>query len=189
MPPRLTTFVGQSAPRALLAVLVTHAYHFSWIGRRGLRAAVLGEQHRAGKHNERDSMLWSRRGTLTMNIQSIPSARGQYESDRLKILAVFSDKRVPELPKVPTMAEAGFPGFVIKSWLGVFGPRGLPDPIRDQLSTVMSEIVKSPAAEAQLRRVGFEPVGMTAADFSRFYVGELQRWQKIANETGVNDVL
>ena len=127
-------------------------------------------------------------GTLAMNIQSIPSARGQYESDRLKILAVFSDKRLSELPKVPTMAEAGFPGFVIKSWLGVFGPRGLPDPIRDQLSTVMSEIVKSPAAEAQLRRVGFEPVGMTAADFSRFYVGELQRWQKIATETGLKGV-
>jgi tripartite-type tricarboxylate transporter receptor subunit TctC len=127
-------------------------------------------------------------GTLTMNIQSIPSARGQYESDRLKILAVFNDKRVPELPKVPTMAEAGFPGFVIKSWLGVFGPRRLPDPIRDQLSTVMSEIVKSPGAEAQLRRVGFEPVGMTAADFRQFYVDELQRWQKIANQTGIKDV-
>ena len=65
---------------------------------------------------------------------------------------------------------------------------GCPIAIRDQLSTVMSEIVKSPAAETQLRRVGFEPVGMTAADFSRFYVGELQRWQKIANETGIKDV-
>jgi len=127
-------------------------------------------------------------GTIAMNIQSIPSARGQYESDRLKILAVFSDKRVAELPNVPTMAEAGFPGFVIKSWLGVFGPRGLPDAIRDQLSTVMSEIVKSPAPETQLRRVGFEPVGMTAAEFSRFYVGELQRWQKIANETGIKEI-
>jgi hypothetical protein len=56
------------------------------------------------------------------------------------------------------------------------------------LSTVMSEIVKSPAAEAQLRRVGFEPMGMTATNFSLFYVGELQRWQKIANETGIKDV-
>ena len=127
-------------------------------------------------------------GTIAMNIQSIPSARGQYESDRLKILAVFSDKRVAELPKVPTMAEAGFPGFVIKSWLGVFGPRGLPDAIRDQLSTVMSEIVKSPAPETQLRRVGLEPVGMNAAAFSRFYVGELERWRKIANETGIKEV-
>jgi len=86
------------------------------------------------------------------------------------------------------LAEAGFPGFVIKSWLGVFGPRGLPDAIRDQLSTVMSEIVKSPAPETQLRRVGFEPVGMNAAAFSRFYVGELERWRKIANETGIKEV-
>jgi hypothetical protein len=52
---------------------------------------------------------------------------------------------------------------------------------------VMSEIVKSPGAETQLRRVGFEPVGMTAAEFSRFYVGELERWRKIANETGIKE--
>ena len=92
-------------------------------------------------------------GTIAMNIQSIPSARGQYESDRLKILAVFNDKRIAELPKVPTMAEAGFPDFVLKSGSVSFGPRGLPDVIRDQLSAVMSDIVKSPAAETQLRRV------------------------------------
>jgi tripartite-type tricarboxylate transporter receptor subunit TctC len=124
-------------------------------------------------------------GVLAVNIQSIPSARGQFDSDRIKILATFSDKRVQELPEVPTMTESGYPGFVIKSWLGVFGPRGLPDGIRDQVSRDIGELVNKPEVQKQLRSVGFEPVGMQAAEFAKFYGGELKRWQSIAEETGL----
>jgi tripartite-type tricarboxylate transporter receptor subunit TctC len=74
---------------------------------------------------------------------------------------------------------------VIKSWLGVFGPRGLADGIRDQLSRDISELVNKPDVQKQLRSVGFEPVGMQAAEFAKFYVGELKRWKSIAEETGL----
>jgi tripartite-type tricarboxylate transporter receptor subunit TctC len=124
-------------------------------------------------------------GVLAVNIQSIPSARGQFGSDRVKILATFNDKRIEELPGVPTMVESGHPSFVIKSWLGVFGPRGLPDAIRDQLSRDISELVNKPEVQRQLRSVGFEPVGMQSAEFAKFYAGELKRWQLIAEETGL----
>jgi tripartite-type tricarboxylate transporter receptor subunit TctC len=96
----------------------------------------------------------------------------------VKILATFSDKRVQELPNVPTMVESGYPTFVIKSWLGVFGQRGLPDGIRDHLSRDIGELVN-------MRSVGFEPVGMQAAEFAKFYAEELKRWQSMAEETGL----
>ena len=68
-------------------------------------------------------------GNLDINIQSMPAVRSYIDSPRLKMLAVLSAHRLTELPDIPTMAESGFPDFILSSWMGVFGPAGLPDPI------------------------------------------------------------
>ncbi|HEY2135591.1 MAG TPA: tripartite tricarboxylate transporter substrate binding protein [Xanthobacteraceae bacterium] len=124
-------------------------------------------------------------GVLAVNVQSIPTALGQIGSDRMRVLAVLSDHRLAVLPDVPTMAESGIENFVVTSWLGVFGPPGLPDAIRDTLSRAMIEVVRQPDVAARFRAIGFEPVGTDAPTFARHYYAEVDRWKAFAAQTGI----
>jgi tripartite-type tricarboxylate transporter receptor subunit TctC len=98
---------------------------------------------------------------------------------------VFSGRRISELPDVPTMQESGLDGFVITSWLGVFGPPNLPAAIRDRLSRAIVEIVQQQNFQEKFRSIGFEPVGTDAATFARHYYEEVARWKKVAAERGI----
>jgi len=124
-------------------------------------------------------------GTLAVNVQSIPTALGQIGSDRMRVLAVLSDHRLAALPEVPTMEESGMAGFVVTSWLGVFGPPGLPDAIRDQLGDAMIAVTRLPEVQERFRHIGFEPVGTDAATFARHYYGEVDRWKAFATQYGI----
>jgi tripartite-type tricarboxylate transporter receptor subunit TctC len=124
-------------------------------------------------------------GTVTMNVQSIPTALGQIHNERMRVLAVLGDHRLEQLPDVPTMQESGVPGFVLKSWLGVFAPAGLPASIRDTLSESVVEIVKQPKIQEKFRVIGFEPIGADAATFSKVYYSDIKRWKTFAAENGI----
>ncbi len=124
-------------------------------------------------------------GILAVNVQSIPTALGQIGSDRMKVLAVLSDHRLAALPDVPTMGESGMENFVVTSWLGVFGPPGLPDSIRDTLSQAMIATVRQPTVQERFRSIGFEPVGTDAPTFARHYYAEVDRWKAFATRYGI----
>ncbi len=124
-------------------------------------------------------------GVLTANVQSIPTALGQMSSDRMKVLAVLSARRLAALPDVPTMQESGVPNFVVTSWLGVFGPPGLPAGIRDTLSAAMIDVVREPKVQERFRSIGFEPVGTDAKTFAAHYYSEVDRWKAFASEHGI----
>ena len=124
-------------------------------------------------------------GNLDINFQSIPAVRSYVDSPRLKMLAVLSAERVKELPNVPTMAEIGFPDFVLMSWMGLFGPAGLPADIRQRLSEALVKIGKNAEVQARIRSAGIEPVGSDAATFVRFLDAEQKKWKTFIDRTGI----
>jgi tripartite-type tricarboxylate transporter receptor subunit TctC len=124
-------------------------------------------------------------GSINVNVQSVPTVLGQAQNDRMRVLAVFSRQRIKGLPDVPTMEESGLNDFVITSWLGVFGPPGLPAAVRDRLSSDIVDIVRQPKFQDKFRSMGFEPIGTDAATFAREYYEQVDRWKKVAMERGI----
>jgi tripartite-type tricarboxylate transporter receptor subunit TctC len=126
-------------------------------------------------------------GTLDVLFVSSPVAVGQAANKDINFIAVTSRYRLQELPNVPTMEQAGLPGFDVTAWMGVLGPARLPDPIRDLLSTTLVAIAKEPATQAKLRAIGFEPIGKDWAEFDRFYRADIKRWTDFVKERGLKE--
>jgi tripartite-type tricarboxylate transporter receptor subunit TctC len=124
-------------------------------------------------------------GNLEVNIQSMPAVRSQVDNPRLRMLAVLSAERLKELPNIPTMAESGFPDFVVSSWMGVFGPAALPPAIRDRLGAALVNIGKNAELQARVRAAGIEPVGSDPAEFTRFLDAEGKKWKAFVDRTGI----
>ncbi|HEX4553505.1 MAG TPA: tripartite tricarboxylate transporter substrate binding protein [Xanthobacteraceae bacterium] len=124
-------------------------------------------------------------GNLDINFQSMPAVRSYIDSPRLKMLAVLSAQRLKELPDVPTMIEAGFPDFQLSSWMGLFGPAGLPDDIRRRLSDALVKVGKVEEVQTRIRGAGIEPVGSDAASFARFVEAENKKWKTFVDRTGI----
>ena len=124
-------------------------------------------------------------GSLDVLFTSSPVAVGQAENRNVKMLAVASKRRLKLLPNVPTMQEAGVPGVDQTQWLGVFGPAGLPEPIREKLSRALVEIVADPDTQAKLRNIGFEPVGTDYVTFDAFFRAEVKRWAEFVRDNGL----
>jgi tripartite-type tricarboxylate transporter receptor subunit TctC len=124
-------------------------------------------------------------GNLDVNFQSMPAVRSYVDSPRLKMLAVLSAERLKELPDVPTMIEAGFPDFQLSSWMGLFGPAGLPADIRQKLSDALVKVGKIPEVQTRIRGAGIEPVGSDAATFARFVDAENRKWKTFVDRTGI----
>jgi tripartite-type tricarboxylate transporter receptor subunit TctC len=124
-------------------------------------------------------------GNLDVNIQSVPAVRSQVGNPRLRMLAVLSPRRLLELPDIPTMAESGFPDFVLSSWMGVFGPAALPVDIRDKLAAALVKVGKNPELQARIKAAGIEPVGTDAATFTQFLDDESKKWKSFVDRTGI----
>jgi tripartite-type tricarboxylate transporter receptor subunit TctC len=124
-------------------------------------------------------------GNLDVNFQSMPAVRSFIDSPKLKMLAVLSAKRLPELPNVPTMIEAGFPDFQLSSWMGIFGPAGLPDDIRQRLAAALVKVGQVPELQTRIRGAGIEPVGSDAPTFAKFVDDEQTKWKGFIEKTGI----
>src|SRR3954466_9752360 len=85
-------------------------------------------------------------GNLDINFQSMPAVRSYIDSPRLKMLAVLSQKRLDDLPNLPTMVEAGFPDFQLSSWMGVFAPAGPPDDLTQKPAAALCKGAKNSVA-------------------------------------------
>jgi tripartite-type tricarboxylate transporter receptor subunit TctC len=125
-------------------------------------------------------------GNLDVNFQSMPAVRSYIGSPMIKILAVLSAKRLPELPETPTMIEAGFPDFQLSSWMGMLGPAGLPPEIRDRLAAALVKVGKIPELQTRIRNAGTEPVGSDAPTFATFLDTESRKWKAFVDRTGVH---
>jgi tripartite-type tricarboxylate transporter receptor subunit TctC len=106
-------------------------------------------------------------------------------SNRVKVLAVSTAVRSANAPDVPTMAEAGVPGYDVAGWYGLMAPAGTPRAVIDKLQQEIAKILQLPEMKEKLVLDGSEPVGNTAAQFGAHIRAEVEKWRKLIREAGI----
>lgn len=124
-------------------------------------------------------------GQIDMAFETVAAARPLIDAKRVKVLGVTSSQRLDSLKGVPTLAEAGAPGFEMQSWQGVFAPAATPRPIIERLSRELAAVVALPAVQDKLRNLGVEPDGRQADAFATFQRAEITKWSKVIQEAGI----
>lgn len=108
------------------------------------------------------------------------------KSDKLKVYAVTSAKRAPAAPNIPTVAEAGLPGYEFDVWYGMVFPGGTPRAIVSKTSTEIVRLLKTPAIRERFSAAGLEPLGNTPDEFAAQIRGEIPKWHKVAREGNIH---
>ncbi len=116
-------------------------------------------------------------------LSSLPLAQG----GKIKALAITSLTRVAAAPDVPTVEESsGIKGFELVSWYGVWGPRDLPPEIVAKLNAEIAGIIKQPDVSQRLLSIGFNPVGSTANEFTKYIASEMAKYEKIIKAANIS---
>ncbi len=124
-------------------------------------------------------------GQVSMLFDTLSVAIPFIKAGRVKALGVTGTQRTPALPDVPTIAEAGVPGFYAGLWLGMWGPAKLPRDITERLSADAAKLLKLPDVKERLASQGMEPIGNTPAQFAEFVRKENETWSKVVKAAGV----
>ena len=125
-------------------------------------------------------------GSTQVMFPQLPAVLGLINSGQVRALAVTSARRLSQLPDVPTLSESGLPGFRVTSWNELFGPRGLPDDIRDLLSRTLVDAIRNDAElRAEMLKLGVEPIGEGSAQADAFFNDELVRWKDVIDRAGL----
>lgn len=123
-------------------------------------------------------------GQIQVMFANLPEANNQIKAGKLRALAVTGDQRNPQQPDVATFSENGFPTIDLKSWFGLFVPKGTPTAIVQKLSTDISAAVQDPAVQKRLKEIGSEPVGSKTEQFQPFVNNEIKRWGGLITQSG-----
>lgn len=103
----------------------------------------------------------------------------------VRLLAVTGDKRAPQLPQVPTIAESGYPGYNVITWNGVMAPAGTPKPIIDKMARELAAAVKDAKFAEKVTAFGVDPLGNTPAEFAALIAREIPQWKEAVALAGV----
>ena len=114
----------------------------------------------------------------------LPPSMEYVKAGRLRAIAVTSTKRSPLLPDVPTVSEAGLPGFDVTSWYGVFAPAALPRNLVTRVNGDISAVLEAPDLRERLQRMDAEPSPQSPEDFARFVREEIAKWAKVVKASG-----
>ena len=117
---------------------------------------------------------------------NMPSAIQHVRSGKLVPLAVTTAKRSPELPNVPTIAEAGVPGYEATSWFGMFAPAGTPAPVLAKLNAAIVKVLGQPDVKKKINEQGAEVYSETPEQFAAFIQAESVKWGKVVKESGAS---
>jgi tripartite-type tricarboxylate transporter receptor subunit TctC len=109
----------------------------------------------------------------------------QVQAGKLRALAVTTAKRIPALPDVPTVAEAGVPGYDVVLWHGLIGPKGMPKDVIDRVNAEANKALSLKETAAQLQSDGVAPAGGTPAQFGDTIRKEIGMWRKVVADAGV----
>ena len=124
-------------------------------------------------------------GNVSMSFASMTSSLQFVKAGRLRALAVSSKERSAQLPEVPTMAEAGVPGIVVRDWQGVLAPNGTARPIVDKLAGEMRRILRDPANQERFATLGLDIIASTPDEFRDSISAEVQRWAKVVKDANI----
>ena len=118
-------------------------------------------------------------GHADVSFQNINAVIGHIKAGKLKALAITSDKRSPQLPQVPTLAESGVQGVDVYSWQAVAGPKGLPADVKKKLNESIVAALNDPETRKRMEDLGFEIVANTPEQMAAFQAKELERWKQV----------
>ena len=124
-------------------------------------------------------------GQVQVYMSSVPTALSHIKGGKLRPIAVTSTKRVPALPDVPTISEAGYKGFDANTWFGLVAPKGTPPAIVDKINAEVNKVLKSPDVREKFAAEGGGPMGGTSAEFAALLKTDHAKWGKVVKDSGV----
>ncbi len=124
-------------------------------------------------------------GQIIATMDNMPPYIPQVKAGKIRALAVSTARRSPAVPDIPTVAEAGVPGYDSGAWFGLVAPANTPKAIVDKLSRETARILKLPDVSARLSDLGAEPVGSTPEQFSAHIKSEIAKWAKVIKDANV----
>ncbi|MDB5865531.1 MAG: hypothetical protein JWO70_3337 [Betaproteobacteria bacterium] len=124
-------------------------------------------------------------GRVQLLMSGVPQSLAHVQAGRLRALGVTTPKRTPVLPNVPTISEAGVPGYQVTVWYGVFTTGRTPQPVVDKLNAGFVQAIQSPEVRHQLGAMGLEPVGNPSAEFAATVRSEIKQWAGVIKRAGI----
>ena len=123
-------------------------------------------------------------GVVKMALPGVAGMLPHIRSGKLRALAVTSEKRSPQLPEVPTLAEAGYPGSTAYVWLGLLAPKDTPAPVIERLNREVVAALESPEVKGYMANASIEALGSTPAEFGAFFRAERDQWARVIKDSG-----
>ena len=124
-------------------------------------------------------------GEVQFMFANLSDALPQLKAGKLQVLGVTTQKRQPQAPDLPTLAEAGIAGFDVAPWNGIVAPGKTPPELVNQISALIQRVTHEPAFVAKMTEIGSQPIGDTPAEFRKTVDFELARWSKLIREAGI----
>ena len=124
-------------------------------------------------------------GHVDMIFDGMTSSLPYVKANRLRPIAVSTEKRAAAMPELPTVAESSLPGFDVGSWFGILAPAGTPEPVVDELNRTMVNIIKSDEFVALLANLGLDAMPSTSEEFSRYMEQETEKWAKVVKDAQI----
>jgi tripartite-type tricarboxylate transporter receptor subunit TctC len=123
-------------------------------------------------------------GETQAQMGTVGSVIQQVKQNRVRALAITSDRRAEAFPNLPTIAEAGVPGYEFTAWIGTFAPAGTPKPIVDRLNIEITKVLRMPDVAQNLKSQTLEPLIMTPEQFARRLKTDYDKYEKVVKLTG-----
>jgi tripartite-type tricarboxylate transporter receptor subunit TctC len=124
-------------------------------------------------------------GQVEYSFQNLGAVTNYIKAGRMKALAVTAKTRHPQLPNVPTVAEAGFPDLVVTSWQAAAAPVKTPREIVARLNDATVRALRSPDIRERMNQIGFDVVASTPEEFGKFMKEEVDRWTRVVERGGI----
>jgi tripartite-type tricarboxylate transporter receptor subunit TctC len=123
-------------------------------------------------------------GNVQLMFESTNSIAAHVKAGRVRALAVTGAKRATSLPELPTLAEAGVPGYEVTAWTGVIAPAGLPRPVLERLNAAVNAAIEEPQTKERLVQLGSEGGGGTPGEFAELIRRDSAKWAEVIRRSG-----
>ncbi len=131
------------------------------------------------------AMIDTMSGQVALSFPVLSAAQPHVQAGKLRALGVTGTKRSALMPDVPTIAEAGLPGYAFETWFIVFAPAGTPKPVIDRLNTTLNQALNTPALKERMAKDGFDPIPSTPEQARARLEKEMPQWAKLIKERGI----
>jgi tripartite-type tricarboxylate transporter receptor subunit TctC len=135
--------------------------------------------------NSPDVVVALLRNDVQMLVEFPPAVKGQVASGELRVLATSGPKRAADMPKVPTVAEAGVKGYEVTSWNGVFAPKGTPKEVIAAANKAMREVLAEPDVKEQFAKVGVQAQASSPDELMNRLTADIKKWNAVIDKAGI----